>query len=232
MLHDGPPYANGQIHLGTALNKILKDFVVKSRSMSGFDTPYVPGYDCHGLPIELKVDRELGPKKREMAPADVRRACRAYAERFIGVMTEEFQRLGIFGDWQHPYLTMDYRYQAAIARALGRFVDRGLVYKGKKPVHWCIHCRTALAEAEVEYRGSRVAVHLRRVRARRVERARTRPGGAGARRARGPVLIWTTTPWTIPSNLAIAFHPEFEYGAYEVDGRVVIIATALAPRCR
>ena len=151
MLHDGPPYANGQIHLGTALNKILKDFVVKSRSMSGFDTPYVPGYDCHGLPIELKVDRELGPRKREMALADVRRACRAYAERFIGVMTEEFQRLGIFGDWQHPYLTMDYPYQAAIARALGRFVDRGLVYKGKKPVHWCIHCRTALAEAEVEY---------------------------------------------------------------------------------
>src|SRR5215212_6244955 len=151
VLHDGPPYANGQIHLGTALNKILKDFVVKSRCMSGFDTPYVPGYDCHGLPIELKVDRELGPRKREMALADVRRACRAYAERFIGVMTEEFQRLGIFGDWQHPYLTINYHYQAAIARALGRFIDRGLVYKGKKPVHWCIHCRTALAEAEVEY---------------------------------------------------------------------------------
>src|SRR5918999_1476367 len=151
VLHDGPPYANGQIHLGTALNKILKDLVVKSKTMAGFDAPYVPGYDCHGLPIELQVDRELGPRKREMALADVRRACRAYAERFIGVMTEEFQRLGIFGDWQHPYLTMNFRYQAAIARALGRFVDRGLVYKGKKPVHWCIHCRTALAEAEVEY---------------------------------------------------------------------------------
>ena len=151
VLHDGPPYANGQIHLGTALNKILKDFVVKSRTMAGFDAPYVPGYDCHGLPIELKVDRELGSKKREMSPADFRRACRAYAERFIGVMTEEFQRLGVFGDWEHPYLTMDFRYQAAIARALGRFVATGLVYKGKKPVHWCIHCRTALAEAEVEY---------------------------------------------------------------------------------
>src|SRR6478735_8121064 len=142
VLHDGPPYANGQIHLGTALNKILKDLVVKSRSMSGFDSPYVPGYDCHGLPIELKVDRELGPKKRDMSAADFRRACRAYAERFIGVMTEEFQRLGIFGDWAHPYLTMNFKYQAAIARAF---------YKGKKPVHWCIHCRTALAEAEVEY---------------------------------------------------------------------------------
>ena len=151
MLHDGPPYANGQIHLGTALNKILKDFVVKSRSMAGFDAPYIPGYDCHGLPIELKVDRELGPKKREMSVADFRRACRAYAERFIGVMTREFERLGVFGDWSHPYVTMDFRYQAAIARALGRFVEQGLVYKGKKPVHWCIHCRTALAEAEVEY---------------------------------------------------------------------------------
>ena len=151
VLHDGPPYANGQIHLGTALNKILKDFVVKSRSMAGFDAPYVPGYDCHGLPIELKVDRELGPKKRDMSVADFRRACRAYAERFIGVMTQEFQRLAIFGDWDHPYLTMNFRYQAAIARALGKFVEKGLVYKGKKPVHWCIHCRTALAEAEVEY---------------------------------------------------------------------------------
>ena len=121
------------------------------KSMAGFDAPYVPGYDCHGLPIELKVDRELGPKKRDMSIADVRRACRAYAERFIGVMTKEFQRLGVFGDWDHPYLTMKFEYQADIARALGRFVEQGLVYKGKKPVHWCIHCRTALAEAEVEY---------------------------------------------------------------------------------
>src|SRR2546423_1673753 len=151
VLHDGPPYANGRIHMGTAMNKILKDLVVKSRSMAGFDAPYVPGYDCHGLPIELQVNRELGSKKREMSLADFRRACRAYAERFIGTMTEQFQRLGIFGDWSHPYLTMNFKYQAAIARALGRFVERGIVYKGKKPVHWCIHCRTALAEAEVEY---------------------------------------------------------------------------------
>ena len=151
VLHDGPPYANGQIHLGTALNKILKDLVVKSRSMAGFDAPYVPGYDCHGLPIELRVDRELGAKKRDMSRADIRRACRAYAERFIGVMTDEFKRLAVFGDWDHPYLTMNFRYQADIVRALGKFVERGLVYKGKKPVHWCIHCRTALAEAEVEY---------------------------------------------------------------------------------
>jgi isoleucyl-tRNA synthetase len=229
VLHDGPPYANGQIHLGTALNKILKDFVVKSRSMSGFDAPYVPGYDCHGLPIELKVDRELGPRKREMALADVRRACRAYAERFIGVMTEEFQRLGIFGDWQHPYLTMDFRYQAAIARALGRFVDRGLVYKGKKPVHWCIHCRTALAEAEVEYEdhaSPSIYVEFALAASSAEDAGRRLPALAGRRVS---VLIWTTTPWTIPSNLAIAFHPDLEYGAYEVDGRLVIIATALAP---
>src|SRR4051812_20771634 len=125
VLHDGPPYANGQIHLGTALNKILKDLVVKSRSMAGFDAPYVPGYDCHGLPIELKVDRELGPKKRQMSIADFRRECRAYAERFIGVMTGEFKRLGVFGDWDHPYVTMNFRYQATIARALGRFVEQG-----------------------------------------------------------------------------------------------------------
>jgi isoleucyl-tRNA synthetase len=229
VLHDGPPYANGQIHLGTALNKILKDFVVKSRTMAGFDSPYVPGYDCHGLPIELKVDRELGPKKRELSPADFRRACRAYAERFIGVMTDEFKRLGVFGDWDHPYLTMAFRYQAAIARALGHFVEKGLVFKGKKPVHWCIHCRTALAEAEVEYEDhSSPSIH--------VEFPLT-PDGAAELGRRIPalagrevsVLIWTTTPWTIPSNLAIAFHPELDYAAYEVDGRAVIVAEALAP---
>jgi isoleucyl-tRNA synthetase len=230
VLHDGPPYANGQIHLGTALNKILKDFVVKARTMAGFDSPYLPGYDCHGLPIELKVDRELGSKKREMSVADFRRACRAYAERFIGVMTDEFKRLGVFGDWEHPYLTMNFRYQAAIARALGKFVEQGLVYKGKKPVHWCIHCRTALAEAEVEYQDHtspsiyvefQLAPDSGDELARRVPALKGRPVS---------VLIWTTTPWTIPSNLAIAFHPDFDYGAYDVSGRAVIVAEALAPR--
>ena len=151
VLHDGPPYANGRIHIGTALNKILKDFVVKARTMAGFDAPYVPGWDCHGLPIELKVDRELGPKKREMSVADFRRECRKYADKYVGLMRSDFKRLGILGRWDAPYLTMDYGYQAAIVRALGAFVGQGQVYKGKKPVHWCIHCRTALAEAEVEY---------------------------------------------------------------------------------
>ena len=149
VLHDGPPYANGNIHMGTALNKILKELVVKSRSMAGFDAPYVVGYDCHGLPIELRVDRELGPKKRDMSVAEFCRACRSYAERYVGAMSEQFQRLGILGTWDNPYLTMNFKYQGAIARCFGRFVEQGLVYKGKKPVHWCIHCRTALAEAEV-----------------------------------------------------------------------------------
>ncbi len=183
VLHDGPPYANGRIHIGTAMNKILKDLVVKSRSMMGFDAPYVLGYDCHGLPIELKVDRELGPKKRDLSVAEFRRACRAYATRFIDVMSTEFQRLGVFGDWDHFYLTMDFAYQATIARSLGRFVEKGLVYKGKKPVHWCIHCRTALAEAEVEYRRPLVALDLRRVPAGTRKRRRARRGGAGAGRA-------------------------------------------------
>ncbi len=229
VLHDGPPYANGNIHMGTAMNKILKDIVVKSRSMAGFDAPYVVGYDCHGLPIELKVDRELGPKKRDMSVADFCRACRAYAERFVGTMSQQFQRLGILGTWDEPYLTMNFRYQAAIARAFGRFVEQGLVTKRKKPVHWCIHCRTALAEAEIEYEDhSSPSIYVEFPLA---------PASAGDLGARVPalagrdvsVLIWTTTPWTIPSNLAVAFHPDFDYAAYEVDGRAVLLAEQLAP---
>jgi isoleucyl-tRNA synthetase len=230
VFHDGPPYANGRIHLGTALNKILKDLVIKSKSMAGFDVPYIPGYDCHGLPIELKVDRELGPKKREMSVAEIRRACREYASRFIDVMTGEFKRLLVFGDWDRHYLTMDYRYQADIARALGKYVERRLVYKGKKPVHWCIHCRTALAEAEVEYADhSSPSIYVE---------FPLNPASAGELASRVPelagrdvsVLIWTTTPWTIPSNLAVAFHPGFDYAAYDVDGRAVLIAEGLAER--
>src|SRR5687768_454144 len=230
VFHDGPPYANARIHLGHALNKILKDVVIKSRSMEGFDAAYLPGYDCHGLPIESKVDRELGPKKRGMSIAEVRRACREYAGRFTDVMTAEFKRLMVFGDWDHYYLTMNPQYQADIARALGKFVERGLVYKGKKPVHWCIHCRTALAEAEVEYEDhSSPSIYVE---------FPLSPASAADLGARVPALagrqvsalIWTTTPWTIPSILAIAFHPDFEYAAYDLDGRTVIVAEALASR--
>src|SRR5437764_826329 len=228
VLHDGPPYANGNIHMGTALNKILKEIVVKSRSMAGFDAPYLVGYDCHGLPIELKVDRELGPKKREMSVADFCRACRSYATRFVGSMTAQFQRLGVLGTWDDPYLTMDFRYQAAIARTFGRFVEKALVYKGKKPVHWCIHCRTALAEAEVEYAdhvSSSIYVEFPLSPEDGGELGRRVPALAGTHVS---VLIWTTTPWTIPSNLAVAFHPEFDYAAFDVDGRAVILAEGLA----
>ena len=178
VLHDGPPYANGQIHLGTALNKILKDLVVKARSMAGYDAPYIPGYDCHGLPIELKVDRELGAKKRQMSPADFRRACRAYAERFIGVMTEEFQRLGVFGDWQNPYLTMNFRYQAAIARALGKCVERGPGLQGQEARPLVHPLPDGAGRSGSRVRGAHLALDLRRVPARRVE-----PRGTGSTRA-------------------------------------------------
>jgi len=230
VLHDGPPYTSGHIHLGTALNKILKDVVVRSRSMAGYDAPFVVGYDCHGLPIELKVDKELGAKKRDMTVGEFCRACRAYAERFIGTMTEQFQRLGVLGTWDNPYLTMDYRYQAAIARTFGRFVERGLVYKGKKPVHWCIHCRTALAEAEVEYEphtSPSIYVEFPLAPESAAELGSRVPALSGRDVS---VLIWTTTPWTIPSNLAVAFHPEFDYAAYDIDGRAVIVAEQLAAK--
>jgi isoleucyl-tRNA synthetase len=228
VFHDGPPYANAQIHLGTALNKILKDIVIKSRTMAGLDVPYTPGYDCHGLPIELKVDRELGPKKRQMSVVDIRRACREYAGRYIDVMTAEFKRLMVFGDWEHYYVTMNPRYQADIARALGKFVERNLVYKGKKPVHWCIHCRTALAEAEVEYEdhsSPSIYVEFPLASSSAADLAARAPSLTGRDVS---VLIWTTTPWTIPSNLAIAFHPEYDYGAYDVGGRAIIVAEQLA----
>jgi len=229
--HDGPPYANGRIHLGTAFNKILKDFIIRSRTMAGFDAPYVPGWDCHGLPIELKVDRELGARKRQMTVGDFRRTCRAYAAKFVDIMRTDFKRLGVMGAWGDPYLTMDYGYQATIVRALARFVEQGMVYKGKKPVHWCIHCRTALAEAEVEYENHTspsIFVEFPFTAGAAAELGSRVPALAG--RDNLSVLIWTTTPWTIPSNLAIAFHPEFTYGAYPVDGTTVIVAEGLSAR--
>ena len=151
VLHDGPPYANGNIHIGHALNKTLKDFVVRSRTMMGFDAPYVPGWDCHGLPIEKQVDKKLGSKKKDMSVVEIRRACRAYAEEFIGIQREEFQRLGVGGTWDRPYTTMSYSYEAEIARAFGGFYGKGLVYQALKSVRWCFTDRTALAEAELEY---------------------------------------------------------------------------------
>ena len=230
VMHDGPPYANGQIHIGHALNKILKDLVIKSRTMAGYDAPYVPGWDCHGLPIELNVEKDKSAPDKDRAPVEFRRACRAYAEKFVDSQREDFKRLGVLGDWNAPYLTMTPDFQAAIVRALGVFVKRGLVYKGKKPVHWCLRDRTALADAEVEYEqhsSPSIYVEFPLSPADGGELGRRVPELAGKNVT---VLIWTTTPWTIPANLAVAFHPDFEYGAYEYDDRAVIVATALAGR--
>src|SRR5262245_35937383 len=232
VLHDGPPYANGRIHLGTAFNKILKDFVVKSKSMAGFDSPYVPGWDCHGLPIEIKVDSELGSKKAQMTVTQIRAACRKYAEKYVDLQRRDFKRLGIFGRWEDPYLTMSAKYQSVIASAFVEFLDRGYVYKGLKPVHWCLHDRTALAEAEVEYANhTSPSIWVRF--ALTSDPAKIDPALAG-RQVYG--LIWTTTPWTIPANMAIAFHPKYEYVAVDVDGAVYIVAADLlevtAKKCR
>jgi isoleucyl-tRNA synthetase len=230
VLHDGPPYANGDIHLGTALNKILKDVVVRSRSMAGHDSPYVPGWDCHGLPIELRVDKDLGAKKRELTPVAFRQECRKYAEKWVAVQKAQFERLGVMGEWDAPYLTMSPVYQATIVRQLADFVEKGLVYKAKKSVHWCISCRTALAEAEVEYDEHHVSPSIDVRFAASPEAQRQLEGRHGALRGkRVGAVIWTTTPWTLPANLALAFHPETDYAFYPVEGtdEVLLLARAL-----
>jgi isoleucyl-tRNA synthetase len=231
ILHDGPPYANADIHLGTAMNKILKDFIVKSRTMMGYDAPYVPGYDCHGLPIEMYVDKKLGAKKAQMSPVSIRRACREHAASALKRMSVDFQRLGVFGEWDNPYLTMANHYEAETARLFGRFVERGYVYKGARPVYWCIHDQTALAEAEVDYAthtSPSVYVKFPLV----SDPALIDPALAGRKVF---MLIWTTTPWTLPANLGIAVHPDFEYSAFEHGDEVYIVASELlevvAARC-
>jgi len=213
ILHDGPPYANGHIHLGTALNKILKDIVVKAEAMEGYDAVYVPGWDCHGLPIEHQVDKELGRKKKEMAPANFRKLCRKFASEFVDIQREEFKRLGVFGDWDNPYLTMSYSYEAATIRELGKFIAAGNVYRGHKPVHWCISCRTALAEAEVEYHDSvSPSIYVKFPLAEDACEALT-----GLHEGDPFVVIWTTTPWTLPANLAVALHPRLQYAAVLIE---------------
>ena len=191
----GPPYANGPIHLGTAFNKILKDFIVKSKTMAGFDSPYVPGWDCHGLPIEIKVDHDLGGKKAHMSTVEIRRACRKYAEKYIDLQRKGFKRLGVLGQWSDPYLTMSAEYESVIAGAFVEFLDRGYVYKGLKPVHWCIKDRTALAEAEVEYKDHTSPSIW--VRFALISDPARLDASLPGRRVYG--LIWTTTPWTMPT---------------------------------
>lgn len=222
VLHDGPPYANGRIHLGHVLNKVLKDFVIKSRSMMGYWTPYVPGWDCHGLPIEIKVEEALGAKKHEMPVIDIRRAARKHAEKFVQIQGEDFKRLGILGEWDNPYLTMSYDYQASIVRVFGEFVKEGSVYKGMRPVHWCISCQTALAEAEVEYADhTSYSVYVKFP---FPDAGKVDPALEGKTVS---IVIWTTTPWTLPANLGISFNHAFEYSAVEVNGEVLILASGL-----
>lgn len=223
VLHDGPPYANGPIHIGTSLNKILKDILVKSRTMMGFDSPYVPGWDCHGLPIEFAVAKELGSKKNEMAPADFRRACRQFATKWLNIQREDFKRLGVVGDWDHPYMTMSFDYEADIAGALGRFFETGMVYKGLKPVHWCTYDQSALAEAEVEYADhTSPSIYVRF----RLTDESVHSLGLPIEKP-AYAVIWTTTPWTLPANLAIALKPDFEYAVIEHDGQNFIMANDL-----
>ncbi|BBO66177.1 isoleucine--tRNA ligase [Desulfosarcina alkanivorans] len=228
VLHDGPPYANGHIHIGTAMNKILKDIILRSRQMAGFNAAYVPGWDCHGLPIEHNVDKELGSRKKEMTQAQVRRKCRAYAEKFIDIQRDEFKRLGVMGEWDNPYLTMNYRYEAIIARELFKFALDGSLFRSKKPIHWCCSCKTALAEAEIEYHDeSSPSVYVKF--ALKDDPADIDELLAGREVS---VVIWTTTPWTLPANLAVALHPDFEYAAVETgDGQVLILARELVDDC-
>ena len=223
VLHDGPPYANGNIHIGHALNKTLKDIVLKVKRMEGFHAPYVPGWDCHGLPIELQVEKNLGSKKHAMSKLEMRRECRTYAAKFVAIQKEEFKRLGILGDWENPYLTMNYEYEGLTAAELARFAHNGGLYRGRKPVHWCSSCVTALAEAEVEHADHTSPSIFVRF-ALRDDLSAEIPALAGKE---AYVVIWTTTPWTIPANLAVALHPEFDYVALETEKGVLIVAEGL-----
>ena len=227
-LHDGPPYANGNIHMGTAFNKVLKDIIIKSRQMAGFDSPYVPGWDCHGLPIEHRVDGELGAKKMEMSKAEIRGFCRRYAEKYIDIQRNEFKRLGVLGEWENPYLTMNYPYEATIVREFGKFALNGSLMRSKKPIYWCISCKTALAEAEVEYdEHSSPSIFVKFPMISDLDQL-----APVLKEKQVSMIIWTTTPWTIPANLAIALHPGLKYAAVETgNNEVMILAEGLLDIC-
>lgn len=226
ILHDGPPYANGSIHIGHSVNKILKDIIVKSKGLSGFDSPYIPGWDCHGLPIELKVEQLIGKPGEKVSPAEFRKACREYAAEQIEGQRKDFIRLGVLGEWDKPYLTMDFTTEANIIRALSKIIGNGHLHKGAKPVHWCVDCRSALAEAEVEYYDKispSIDVAFKAVDQDAIK------AKFGVKDVQGPIslVIWTTTPWTLPANRAISLHPEFEYALVQVDGQAFILAKDL-----
>ena len=213
VLHDGPPYANGHIHIGTAMNKILKDAVMKYKTHRGYRTPYIPGWDTHGLPIEHKVTTELGEKAKEMSASEIRRECEKFAKKFIEIQKEEFIRLGVRGDWDHPYLTLDPEYEAKILEVFKTLVENGNVYRAKKPIYWCPHCVTALAEAEIEYHDhTSPSIYVKFPMEDEKDKF---------------VVIWTTTPWTLPANTGIALHPEYEYAEVRVNGEIWIMAKEL-----
>ncbi|MGZ8225241.1 MAG: isoleucine--tRNA ligase [Methylococcaceae bacterium] len=229
ILHDGPPYANGEIHIGHAVNKVLKDFIIKSRTLSGFDAPYVPGWDCHGLPIELQVEKKIGKAGVKVSPLVFRKACREYAAKQVTIQKQAFTRLGILGDWDNPYLTMDFVFEADIVRALGKIAAKGHITKGAKPVHWCTDCGSALAEAEVEYEDKHspaIDVRFQVVdEAAFLGLCHHVPEHEG----HGPlsVVIWTTTPWTLPANQGVALNPELDYAVVQCDTERLVIAEAL-----
>jgi len=228
ILHDGPPYANGNIHMGTALNKILKDMVMRSKQMSGYDAVYVPGWDCHGLPIEHNVEKKMGKKKKDASKIEVRKQCRLYAENYIDIQREEFKRLGVMGDWDHPYLTMNYAYEATIAKECCSFAIKGDLTRNKKPILWCCDCKTALAEAEIEYADETSPSIYVKFRL-KDDIGDPIPALAGKNVY---VVIWTTTPWTIPANLGIAIHPDFNYAAASAgENDVFIMAHELLDTC-
>ncbi|MGB5157660.1 isoleucine--tRNA ligase [Desulfobacterium sp. N47] len=228
ILHDGPPYANGNIHIGTALNKILKDIIVRSRQMANFNAVYVPGWDCHGLPIEHNVDKELGSEAKKYSQSRIRKLCRQYAEKYVNIQREEFKRLGVLAEWDNPYLTMAYEYEAIIARECIKFGLEGSLFRSKKPIHWCCSCKTALAEAEIEYEDEKSpSVFVKFLLSDDVSKEIPELSGK-----KTYVVIWTTTPWTIPANLAVALHPDFKYVAIETgNNEVFIIASDLAEKC-
>ena len=228
ILHDGPPYANGDIHIGHAVNKVLKDIIVKSKTLAGFDAPYVPGWDCHGLPIELQVEKKHG---KAIPPAQFRELCRAYASEQVERQKKDFIRLGVLGDWEHPYLTMDFTTEADIIRALGSILERGYLYQGRKPVNWCLDCQSALAEAEVEYEDKvSPAIDVGFEVKEKAELAKIF-GTSLPRDARVYAVIWTTTPWTLPANQAVCVHPQLQYDLIKTSAGYLILATDLADTC-
>ncbi len=228
VLHDGPPYANGHIHMGTALNKIIKDIIIKSKNMQGYSAEYVPGWDCHGLPIELKVEHELGEKKKTLPAHVVRKECRKYAGKFIDIQRKEFKRLGVFGVWDKPYMSMDPAYEAATAHALADVSAAGNLARSKKPIYWCASCRTALAEAEVEYYDHTSSSIYVRFPVNDAKLQDLFPQSAGKQ---SYVVIWTTTPWTLPNNMGISFHRDFIYALVEYNHELYILAKDLVENC-